>query len=80
MSHHYSGPDFTCPHDDARLDFCDLFAFPKPEDSSRSILIMDLHPSVRLRARHLDEREGDGGQGGTTRGLPLRVPLPRSAT
>ena len=48
MSHHYSGPDFTHPHDDARLDFCDLFAFPKPEDSSRSILIMDVHPSVRV--------------------------------
>ena len=48
MSHHYSGPDFTCPHDDARLDFCDLFAFPKPEDSSRSILIIDTHPSVSV--------------------------------
>jgi hypothetical protein len=48
MSHHYSGPDFTHPHDDARLDFCDLFAFPKPEDSSRSILIMDMHPSVSV--------------------------------
>jgi hypothetical protein len=48
MSHHYSGPDFTHPHDDARLDFCDLFAFPKPEDSSRSILIMDVHPSVSV--------------------------------
>jgi hypothetical protein len=48
VSHHYSGPDFTCPHDDARLDFCDLFAFPKPEDSSRSILIMDVHPSVSV--------------------------------
>ena len=48
MSHHYSGPDFTCPHGDARLDFCDLFAFPKPEDSSRSILIMDVHPAVSV--------------------------------
>jgi hypothetical protein len=48
VSHHYSGPDFTCPHDDARLDFCDLFAFPNPEDSSRSILIMDVHPSVSV--------------------------------
>ena len=48
MSHHYSGPDFTCPHDDARLDFCDLFAFPKPEDSGRSILVMDVHPSVSV--------------------------------
>src|SRR5918992_4968253 len=48
MSPHYAGPDFTPPHDDARLDFCDLFAFPKPEDSSRSILIMDVHPSVSV--------------------------------
>src|ERR687898_1592001 len=48
MSHHYSGPDFTCPQDDARVDLCDLFAFPKPEDSSRSILIMDVHPSVSV--------------------------------
>jgi hypothetical protein len=48
MSHHYSGPDFTCPQDDARVDLCDLFAFPKPEDSSRSILIMDVHPAVSV--------------------------------
>ena len=48
MSHHYSGPDFAHPHGDARLDLCDLFAFPKPEDSSRSILVMDVHPSVSV--------------------------------
>jgi hypothetical protein len=48
MSHHYSGPDFTCPHGDARVDICDLFAFPKPEDSSRSILVMDVHPSMSV--------------------------------
>lgn len=46
MSHHYSGPNFGFPHGDARLDFTDLFAFPKPGDSSKSILIMDVHPSV----------------------------------
>src|SRR3954453_8729348 len=46
MSHHYSGPDFSFPHGDARLDICDLFAFPKPGDASRSILIMDVHPSA----------------------------------
>jgi hypothetical protein len=45
MSHHYSGPDFGFPHGDARLDFTDLFAFPKPGDASKSILIMDVHPS-----------------------------------
>jgi hypothetical protein len=46
MSHHYSGPDFGFPHGDARLDFTDLFAFPKPGDPSKSILIFDVHPSV----------------------------------
>src|SRR5579862_8087026 len=46
MSHHYSGPDFGFPHGDARLDFTDLFAFPKPGDTSKSILIMDVHPSA----------------------------------
>src|SRR5882762_5266248 len=47
MSHHYSGPDYGFPHGDARLDLTDLYAFPKPEDSGKSILIMNVHPSVR---------------------------------
>jgi hypothetical protein len=46
MSHHYSGPDFGFPHGDARLDFTDLYAFPKPGDASKSILIMNVHPST----------------------------------
>jgi len=48
MSHHYSGADFGFPRGDARLDFCDLFAFPKPGDPDRSIIIMDVHPSKAL--------------------------------
>ena len=46
MSHHYSGPDFGFPHGDARLDFTDLYAFPKPGDTNKSILIMNVHPSA----------------------------------
>jgi hypothetical protein len=46
MSHHYSGPNFGFPHGDARLDFTDLYAFPKPGDSGKSILIMNVHPSA----------------------------------
>jgi hypothetical protein len=46
MSHHYSGPDFGFPHGDARLDFTDLYAFPKPGESGKSILIMNAHPSA----------------------------------
>jgi len=45
MSHHYSGPDFGFPRGDARLDFTDLYAFPKPGDSGKSILIINVHPS-----------------------------------
>jgi hypothetical protein len=46
MSHHYSGPDFSFPRGDARLDFTDLYAFPKPGDASKSVLIMNVHPSA----------------------------------
>jgi hypothetical protein len=46
MSHHYSGPDFSFPKGNAQLDFTDLYAFPKPGDSGKSILIMNVHPSA----------------------------------
>ena len=46
MSHHYSGPDFGFPHGDARLDLTDLYAFPKPGEADKSILIMNVHPSA----------------------------------
>ena len=46
MSHHYSGPDYGFPHGDARLDLTDLYAFPKPGSAGKSILIMNVHPSV----------------------------------
>jgi len=46
MSHHYSGPDFGFPRGDARLDLTDLYAFRKPGDAGKSILIMDVHPSA----------------------------------
>jgi hypothetical protein len=45
MSHHYSGPDASFPHGDARLDLTDLYAFPKPGSTGKSILIMNVHPS-----------------------------------
>ncbi len=46
MSHHYSGPDFGFPRGDARLDLTDLYAFPKPGDASKSVLVMNVHPSA----------------------------------
>ena len=46
MSHHYAGPDFGFPHGDARLNLTDLYAFPKPGHAGKSILVMNVHPSV----------------------------------
>jgi Domain of unknown function (DUF4331) len=46
MSHHYSGPDFRFPNGDARLDFTDLYAFPTPGNTGKSVLIMNVHPSA----------------------------------
>jgi len=40
LSHHYSGPDFGFPHEDARVDFTDLYAFPKRGNNGKSISIM----------------------------------------
>src|SRR5258706_5037052 len=45
MSHHYFCHHFAFPGGDGRLDYTDLFAFPKPGDASKSTLIMDVHPS-----------------------------------
>src|ERR1700732_388799 len=44
MSHHYSGPDFGFPQGDARLDFTDLYAFPKAGESGKSPRIATVHP------------------------------------
>jgi hypothetical protein len=46
MSHHWtSGPNFAFPRGDARLDMTDLYAFPKPGDPGKSILVLNVHPS-----------------------------------
>jgi len=47
MAHHYSGPDFSFPHGDARVDHCDLFAFPV-EGTGRSVVAIDVHPSFGI--------------------------------
>src|SRR5262249_25324876 len=48
MSHHASGPNFGFPRGDARLDMTDLYAFPKPGDRGKSILVLNVHPSVAV--------------------------------
>ena len=48
MSHHASGPNFGFPRADARLDMTDLYAFTKPGDPDKSIIVLNVHPSFRL--------------------------------
>jgi hypothetical protein len=48
MSHHASGPNFGFPRGDARLDMTDLYAFAKPGDTSRAVIVFNVHPSFRL--------------------------------
>ena len=45
MSHHYSGPKFGFARETPVSDLTDLFAFPKPGDANKSIVIMNVHPS-----------------------------------
>ena len=48
MSHHASGPNFGFPRGDARLDMTDLYAFRKPGDAGKSILVLNVHPSAAV--------------------------------
>src|SRR6266403_4809599 len=48
MSHHASGPNFGFPRDDARLDMTDLYAFTKPGEPAKSIIVLNVHPSFAL--------------------------------
>lgn len=57
MSHHYPGPDLTFPHGDPRLNFADLYAFPKAGDPSRSVLIMNVHPDYGFKPKGPTTRE-----------------------
>src|SRR5207249_11005832 len=65
MSHHASGPEFGFPRGDARLDMTDLYAFPKPGDPGKSILVLNVHPSV-----------GGNPPGPTTNSKSTRTTMP----
>src|SRR5258708_12984377 len=49
MSHHHSGPNIGFPRGDARLDLTDLYAFPKQGAPGKSVLIINVHPSVGIK-------------------------------
>jgi len=53
VSNHFSG-GFKFPGDDARLDLTDVFAFVSPEDSTKTVLIIDVNPLMTAPAFHPD--------------------------
>ena len=59
MSHHYSGPNLAFPRGDARLDFTDLYAFPKPGEWS----IPCAKSSKNSKANRIETGEKSGGIG-----------------
>jgi len=56
MADHLDSPGLTSPAMDARVDITDVYAFQKPGDSSRTILILNVNP---LAPTHADEFRSD---------------------
>src|SRR5438034_8799555 len=56
MADHLDAPGLTSPAMDTRVDITDHYAFQKPGDSSRTILILNVNP---LAPTHADEFRSD---------------------
>ncbi len=44
MSDHPDAPGLKLPNMDARIDITDIFAFQKPRDANKSVLVFNVHP------------------------------------
>jgi Domain of unknown function (DUF4331) len=44
MADHFDAPGLKPPNMDARVDICDIYAFQKPEDTNKSIFVLDVNP------------------------------------
>ena len=76
MSHHASGPNFGFPRGDARLDMTDLYAFPKPGDPAKSILIFNVHPSVGREPAGADDHASPSRRARYTKSRLTRTAMP----
>ncbi len=57
MADHLDSPNLTSPAMDARVDITDIYAFQKPGNHDKSILILNVNP---LAPTHADEFRHDG--------------------
>lgn len=55
MADHLDAPGLTSPGDDARLDITDIYAFQKPGDSDKSILMLNVNPLAPTLADSFNE-------------------------
>ena len=44
MADHFDAPGLKPPNLDARVDICDIYAFQKPQDTNKSILVINVNP------------------------------------
>src|SRR5450755_1909463 len=44
MSDHLDAPGMKPPNMDARVDICDIYAFQKPGDANKSVLVFNVNP------------------------------------
>ena len=44
MSDHWDAPGMKPPNMDARIDICDIYAFQKPKDVNKSVLVFNVNP------------------------------------
>ena len=56
MADHLDSPNLTSPAMDARVDITDIYAFQKPNNRDKSILILNVNP---LAPTHADEFRHD---------------------
>ena len=82
MSHHASGPDFGFPRGDARLDMTDLYAFTKPGDPGKSIIILNVHPSMAVNPVRPTTRQpfAPGARYTKSKLIQTAMPLPTCVT
>jgi len=50
MADHLDAPGLTSPAKDTRVDITDHYAFQKPGDSSRTVLILNVNPLAPTHA------------------------------
>src|SRR6266487_6919299 len=56
MADHLDAPGLMSPNMDAEVDITDIYAFQKPGDASKSILIMNVNPLAPTLADEFDHK------------------------